>query len=135
MQQHLWTLRKATKHISMQVAKNLYLWPGRSYIRKALELPLALLIDLLWGKKRMMEIYLNIAEWGPGIYGAEAAARAHFRLPAARLSETQAAQMAAVLPNPRRWSASSPTPYIQNRAQLYRQRVGQLGDAYLGCLR
>ncbi len=121
--------------LSMQVAKNLFLWPGRSFVRKGLEAWLTPYVELVLPKRRIIEIYLNIAEWGPGIYGAEAAARAHFRVPAARLSEAQAAQMAAVLPNPRRWSASSPTPYIQNRAQLYRQRVGQLGDAYLGCLR
>lgn len=121
--------------LSMQVAKNLFLWPGRSFVRKGLEAWLTPYVELVLPKRRIIEIYLNIAEWGPGIYGAEAAARAHCRVPAARLSEAQAAQMAAVLPNPRRWSASSPTPYIQNRAQLYRQRVGQLGDAYLGCLR
>lgn len=121
--------------LSMQVAKNLFLWPGRSFVRKGLEAWLTPYVELVLPKRRIIEIYLNIAEWGPGIYGAEAAARAHFRVPAARLSEAQAAQMAAVLPHPRRWSASSPTPYIQNRAQLYRQRVGQLGDAYLGCLR
>ncbi len=120
--------------ISMQVAKNLFLWPGRSFVRKGLEAWLTPYIELVLPKRRIIEIYLNIAEWGPGIYGAEAAARAHFRMPAARLSEAQAAQMAAVLPSPRRWSASSPTPYIQNRAQLYRQRVGQLGLTYLGCL-
>ncbi|MBM3635956.1 MAG: monofunctional biosynthetic peptidoglycan transglycosylase [Alphaproteobacteria bacterium] len=86
--------------ISMQVAKNLYLWPGRSYIRKALELPLALLIDLLWGKKRMMEIYLNIAEWGRGIFGAEAAAQFYFKKPASELTNEEAARLAASLPNP-----------------------------------
>ncbi|MBL8690524.1 MAG: monofunctional biosynthetic peptidoglycan transglycosylase [Rhodospirillaceae bacterium] len=121
--------------ISMQVAKNLFLWPGRSFVRKGLEAWLTPYVELVLPKRRIIEIYLNIAEWGPGIYGAEAAARAHFKIPAARLSEGQAAQMAAVLPNPRRWSASAPTGYIQNRAALYRQRVGQLGDAYLGCLR
>lgn len=121
--------------LSMQVAKNLFLWPSRSFVRKGLEAWLTPYVELVLPKRRIIEIYLNIAEWGPGIYGAEAAARAHFKVPAARLNEAQAAQMAAVLPNPRRWSASAPTPYIHNRAQLYRQRVGQLGDAYLGCLR
>jgi monofunctional biosynthetic peptidoglycan transglycosylase len=121
--------------LSMQVAKNLFLWPGRSFVRKGLEAWLKPYVELVLPKRRIIEIYLNIAEWGPGIYGAEAAARAHFKIPATRLNEAQAAQMAAVPPNPRRWSASAPTPYIQNRAALYRQRVGQLGDAYLGCLR
>ncbi len=86
--------------LSMQVAKNVYLWPGRSYLRKALELPLALLIDLAWGKRRMMEIYLNVAEWGDGLFGAEAAARAYFGKSARHLSAVEAARLAAALPNP-----------------------------------
>ena len=86
--------------ISMQVAKNIYLWPGRSYLRKALELPLALLLDLLWGKKRMIEIYLNIAEWGRGIFGAEAAAQFYFKKHASELTSDEAARLAASLPNP-----------------------------------
>jgi monofunctional biosynthetic peptidoglycan transglycosylase len=86
--------------LSMQVAKNIYLWPGRSYLRKALELPLALLIDLLWGKRRIMEIYLNIAEWGRGIYGAEAAAQFYFKKSAAELTADEAARLTASLPNP-----------------------------------
>lgn len=86
--------------ITMQVAKNLYLWPGRSYIRKGLELPIALLIDTIWGKRRVMEIYLNVAEWGEGIFGAEAAARHYFRKPASALNAAEAARLASVLPNP-----------------------------------
>jgi len=121
--------------ISMQVAKNLFLWPGRSFVRKGLEAWLTPYVELMLPKRRILEIYLNIAEWGPGIYGAEAAARAHFKVAAARLTAAQASQLAAVLPNPRRWSASSPTAYIQNRAALYRQRAAQLGPAYLGCWR
>jgi monofunctional biosynthetic peptidoglycan transglycosylase len=121
--------------ISMQLAKNLFLWPGRSFVRKGLELWLTLYVELVLPKRRIIELYLNVAEWGPGVYGAEAAARTHFRVPAARLSATQASLLAAVLPNPRRWSAAAPTPYIQQRAAIYRQRVGQLGAAHLGCLR
>ena len=86
--------------ITMQVAKNVYLWPGRSYIRKGLELPLALVLDALWGKTRVMEVYLNIAEWGEGIYGAEAAAQHYFKKTAASLSAQEAARLVAVLPNP-----------------------------------
>lgn len=86
--------------VSMQVAKNLYLWPGRSYVRKALEIPLALLLDRVWGKRRVMEVYLNIAEWGEGLFGAEAAARYYFNTPAARLDATQVARLVAALPNP-----------------------------------
>jgi monofunctional biosynthetic peptidoglycan transglycosylase len=94
--------------ISMQVVKNLYLWNGRSYVRKAFELPLALYADLLWSKRRMLEIYLNIAEWAPGVFGAEAAARHHFGKPASNLSRQEAAQLAAALPNPIRRSAGRP---------------------------
>jgi len=120
--------------LSMQLAKNLFLWPGRSYVRKALEIPLTLYVELVLPKHRIMELYLNIVEFGPGIYGAEAAARAHFNTSAEKLSLQQAAQLAAVLPNPRRWSASKPTGYIQNRASLYRQRVDQLGPDYVACI-
>src|SRR5690606_4653738 len=86
--------------IPMQAAKNLFLSNGRSFIRKGLELPLAMTADFIWSKRRLMEIYLNIAEWGPGIYGAEAAARHHFGVSAADLSRKQAALLAAALPNP-----------------------------------
>ena len=78
----------------------MFLWPGRSYLRKGLEIPVALVIDLAWGKKRVMEVYLNVAEWGEGIFGAEAAAQHYFRKPARSLSEAEAARMVAALPNP-----------------------------------
>lgn len=86
--------------ITMQVAKNIYLWPGRSYIRKALEIPLALLLDLVWGKQRVMEIYLNIAEWGDGIFGIEAASRRVFGKSAKDLQPNEAARLASILPSP-----------------------------------
>jgi monofunctional glycosyltransferase len=92
--------------ITMQVAKNAYLWPGRSVFRKVIELPLALLIDLAWGKRRVMEVYLNLAEWGEGLFGAEAAAQHYFGKTARDLSATEAARLAAVLPNPRERDAS-----------------------------
>jgi monofunctional biosynthetic peptidoglycan transglycosylase len=120
--------------LSMQLAKNLFLWPGRSYVRKALEIPLTLYVELVLPKRRIMELYLNVVEFGPGIYGAEAAARAHFKTSVGKLSLQQAAQLAAVLPNPRRWSASKPSGYIQGRASLYRQRVDQLGPDYVACI-
>jgi monofunctional biosynthetic peptidoglycan transglycosylase len=88
--------------VTMQVVKNVYLWPGRSYIRKGLEIPFAFLVDLAWGKARVMEVYLNIAEWGDGIFGAEAAARYYFNKPAARLSPAEAARLVSILPDPRR---------------------------------
>ncbi len=94
--------------ISMQTAKNLFLWPGRSYVRKVLELPIAFYIDRIWGKHRMMEVYLNIAEWGEGVFGAEAAARHHFGKSARQLTRGEAALLAAALPNPRQRDASRP---------------------------
>ena len=86
--------------ITMQVAKNLFLWPGRSYVRKAMEIPLALLLDAIWTKKRILEYYFNIAEWGDGVFGAEAAAQHDFRAPAKDLTLRQAALLATALPNP-----------------------------------
>ena len=95
--------------IAMQTAKNLFLWPGRSYIRKALELPIALYVDLLWGKRRVMEVYLNMAEWGDGVFGAEAAARRHFGKSARNLTPGEAALLAAALPNPHLRNAGRPS--------------------------
>ncbi len=113
--------------ITMQTAKNLFLWPGQSWLRKGVEAYLAVWLELLWPKRRILEVYLNVAEWGPGVYGAEAAARSHFGQPAARLTRRQSALLAAVLPNPRRWSAGKPTPYIRRRADTVAARIGQLG--------
>ena len=110
--------------ISMQTAKNAFLWPDRTWVRKGAELYFTVLSEFLWDKRRVMEVYLNIAEWGDGVYGAEAAARAHFGVPAAQLTARQAALLAAVLPNPRRWSASRPTGYIQGRAGTILARMG-----------
>ena len=109
--------------ISMQTAKNLFLWPGRSWWRKGFEVYFTLLLETSWSKRRIMEAYLNIVEWGPGIYGAEAASRYHFHKSAANLTAEEAARLAAVLPNPRRWSASRPTGYILARAGVIRARM------------
>lgn len=119
--------------ISMQLAKNLFLWPGRNVARKALEAWLTIYVELVLPKRRILELYLNVAEWGPGIYGAEAAAQAHFGVPASGLSASQAALLAAVLPNPRNWSAGAPSDYVAGRARQYRQRIRQLGPELLGC--
>jgi monofunctional biosynthetic peptidoglycan transglycosylase len=102
--------------ISQQTAKNLFLWPGRNLLRKLLEAYATVPLELLWSKSRIIETYLNIVEWGHGIYGAEAASRAYFHKPAAMLTAREAALLAAVLPNPRRWSAGRPTPYVAERA-------------------
>jgi monofunctional biosynthetic peptidoglycan transglycosylase len=98
--------------ISQQTAKNAFLWPARTYIRKGLELYFTGLIELLWGKKRIMEVYLNIIEMGDGIYGAEAASQLYFHKPAKNLTRDEAAAIAAVLPNPRRWRPDKPTAYV-----------------------
>jgi monofunctional biosynthetic peptidoglycan transglycosylase len=109
--------------ITQQTAKNLFLWPGRSMVRKVLELPLALWIDLALPKWRVLEIYLNIAEWGPnGQFGAEAASRYAFNKPARALSPREAALLAAVLPNPRRRSAKQPGPVVRRLAGIYEAR-------------
>jgi monofunctional glycosyltransferase len=109
--------------IAQQTAKNLFLWPGRSVARKALELPLALWLDLVLGKRRLMEIYLNIAEWGPGgEFGAEAGARRAFGKSARELSTREAALLAAVLPNPRRRSAARPGPGVRRLGGIYETR-------------
>jgi monofunctional glycosyltransferase len=112
--------------ISMQTAKNVFLWPDRSWPRKGLEVYFTALIELAWSKQRIMEVYLNVVEWAPGVYGAEAAARFHFGKPAAALSAEEAARLAAVLPNPRRWSASRPSGYILDRAGMIRARMSEV---------
>lgn len=101
--------------ISQQTAKNVFLWPARTWVRKGLELYFTGLIEVFWSKKRIMEVYLNVIEMGDGIYGVEAAAQTYFNKPAARLSRSEASAIAAVLPNPRRWRPDRPTPYIQKK--------------------
>ena len=110
--------------ITQQTAKNLFLWPGRSFLRKALELPLALWIDFVLPKRRVLEIYLNIAEWGPsGQFGAEAGSRYAFNKSARSLTPREAALLAAVLPNPRRRSAKQPGPAVRRLAAIYQARA------------
>lgn len=109
--------------IPMQTAKNLFLWPEQSYVRKILEVPLAYFMTLIWPKQRVAEIYLNIAEWGPGIYGAEAAARHHFGKPASAINEWEAALLAASLPNPFKRIAGRPGPQTRRLASRIQARV------------
>jgi len=120
--------------LPMQTVKNLYLWSSRSYVRKILEVPLALLVDLVWSKKRIMEIYLNIAEWGPGIYGIEAAARHHFKRSAKKLNRRQAALLAVTLPNPKLRNPRKPNRGMRRLAKLVERRARASG-AYIKCLR
>lgn len=119
--------------IAMQVARNLFLWNSRSYVRKALEIPIALYGDFVWGKRRTMEIYLNIAEWGPNIFGIEAAAQAYFGKPASALNARQAALLAVALPNPIDRNPAKPTRQMQTRARSIEARARASGD-YIGCL-
>jgi monofunctional biosynthetic peptidoglycan transglycosylase len=102
--------------ISQQTAKNVFLWPQRSWVRKGLEAGFTVLIETLWGKPRIMEVYLNVVEWAPGVYGAEAAAQKWFGKSAASLTRIEAARLAAILPAPRRYKAAPPGPYVRRRA-------------------
>jgi monofunctional glycosyltransferase len=101
--------------ITQQTAKNVFLWQARTYLRKGLELYFSGLIELFWGKKRIMEVYLNVIEMGDGIYGAEAASQKYFHKPAKNLTRAEAAAIAAVLPNPRKWRPDKPTQYISRK--------------------
>lgn len=119
--------------VTMQTAKNLFLWPGRSYVRKGFEMVLAYWIDFVWPKQRVIEVYLNIAEWAPGIYGAQAAARHHFGKSSLRLSRREAALLAVSLPNPVIRNAGSPGPKTRRLARRLSRRVnGTIG--FMGCL-
>ena len=120
--------------LSMQTVKNLYLWPGRSYFRKLLELPLALITDYIWGKRRMIEIYLNIAEWGDGIFGIEAASQHYFRRSSKKLNARQSALLAVVLPNPKWRNAAKASKNLRRLAKNIERRAFQSG-AYVKCLR
>ncbi|MCI0653924.1 MAG: monofunctional biosynthetic peptidoglycan transglycosylase [Methylococcaceae bacterium] len=113
--------------ITQQTAKNLYLWSGRSALRKALEAYFAMLLELFLEKKRILEIYANIVEFGNGIYGAESASIRYFGRPARRLTEAQASQLAAVLPSPRKYHAGRPSAYVAQRSRWIRRQMAQLG--------
>src|SRR5690242_6111701 len=113
--------------ISQQTAKNLFLWNGRSFVRKGLEAYFTVLIELTWPKRRILEVYMNIAELGNGIYGVGAASEAYFHVPPARLGPTQAARLASVLPSPRRLHADRPSAYVQRRTQWIERQMQHLG--------
>jgi monofunctional glycosyltransferase len=112
--------------ITMQCARSVFLWPGRTYVRKALEVYFATLIEVLWGKRRILEVYVNVVEWGDGVYGVQAAARRYFKVPARALTAEQGALLAAVLPNPRRWNPAAPTRYVSGRAATIRARAADV---------
>ncbi len=112
--------------ISQQTAKNVFLWPGRSYIRKAFEAYFTMLIETLWSKERIMEVYLNVIEMGDGIYGIEAASQTYFKRSAANLTKQQASLIVGVWPNPLKWSPVKPTRYIRHRSFLIMKNMRRL---------
>lgn len=113
--------------LSQQTAKNLFLWDGRSWVRKGLEAGLTLGMETVWSKKRILTVYLNIAEFGDGVFGVEAAAQRYFHKPASRLTPSEAALLAAVLPNPLRFKASAPSGYVRSRQAWILRQMRQLG--------
>lgn len=115
--------------LTQQTAKNLFLWSGRSWTRKGVEAYMTVLIEILWSKRRILETYLNIVEFGDGIYGVEAASQRYFRKPASRLNQEEAALLAAVLPNPHRFRVNAPSGYVRERQQWILQQMDQLGGA------
>jgi monofunctional biosynthetic peptidoglycan transglycosylase len=117
---------KGGSTISQQCAKNVFLFPQRSYIRKAFEVYFTFLIEIFWSKKRIMEVYLNVIEMGDGIYGAQAASKIYFKKDAKNLTAVEAATIAAVLPNPRKWNAGKPTGFINRRKSWILRQMGHL---------
>ncbi len=118
--------------ISQQTAKNVFLWPGRTYLRKGIEAYFTVLIEWIWGKERIMEVYLNSIEMGDGIYGAEAVAQAHFKMPAYKLTKAEAALIAATLPNPRKFNSAKPSPYMLKRQTKIMSLMGKLLKIEMG---
>ena len=119
--------RRGASTISQQVAKNLFLWPGRSWVRKGLEAYFTVLIEAMWPKRRILEVYMNIAQFGPQTFGAEAASRRYFSKPAAALGRREAALLAAVLPNPVVLRVDRPSPYVMRRVAWIERQARQLG--------
>jgi monofunctional glycosyltransferase len=121
--------------ISQQTAKNVFLWPNRSYVRKGLEAWFTVLIETLWPKRRIMEVYLNVAEWGPGVYGAQAASQYYFNVDADKLSRSQAARLVSILPSPKKWSPNTPGRKLQRKARNVRRALGAVRNEFSGCLK
>ena len=125
-------LVKGASTITQQTAKNVFLWPSRSYVRKAFEAYFTVLIEIFWSKERILEVYLNVVEMGEGIYGIEAASQTFFDKSSSKLTKGQAALIAAVLPNPRRWSPARPTSYIKNRQSWIMRQMSNLSPTGFG---
>jgi len=125
-QRHKGKKKRGASTITMQTAKNAFLWHGRNYLRKGMEVYFTYLIEQVWGKKRILEIYVNIIEFGDGVYGVEAASQKYFGKSAEKLTKRQAALLASVLPNPRRWNPAKPTRYINSRASTIQARMNSV---------
>ncbi len=123
---------KGASTITQQTVKNVFLWPSRSYVRKGLEAYFTVLVELVWSKERIMEVYLNVIEMGDGIYGIEAAAQNYYNKPAIKLNRNEAAMIAAVLPNPIRWNPKRPTPYIIGRQAWILRQMNNLAPVGIG---
>jgi len=123
-------IKMGASTISQQTAKNVFLYPSRTYLRKGLEAYFTVLIEKIWDKRRILEVYLNVIELGPGIYGAEAAAQYYYNKPARDLSQGEAQLFAAILPNPRRWNPKKPTNFIVRRRNFIRRNLALLGHSY-----
>lgn len=123
-------IKMGASTITQQTAKNVFLYPSRTYLRKGLEAYFTVLIETLWDKRRILEVYLNVIELGPGVYGAEAAANYYWNKPANKLTQGEAQLFAAILPNPRRWSPKKPTNFVLRRRNFIRRNLALLGHHY-----
>lgn len=123
---------KGASTITQQTVKNVFLWPGRTYLRKGLEAYFTVLVELIWPKERILEVYLNVIEMGDGIYGIEAAAQNYYKKPASKLNRNEAAMIAAVLPNPIRWNPTKPTQYIKGRQSWILRQMNNLAPIGFG---
>lgn len=120
--------------ISQQTVKNVFLWPERSWLRKGMEAYFTLLTELMWPKPRIMEVYLNVIEWGPGVYGIEAAARHHFDKPADTLTQRQAARLMSILPSPLKWRAAQPGPFVRRKARRVQRWARVMPGEFTQCV-
>lgn len=123
-------IKMGASTISQQTAKNVFLYPSRTYLRKALEAYFTVLIEMMWDKRRILEVYLNVIELGPGIYGAEAASNHYWKKPSKKLTLGEAQLFAAILPNPRRWNPKKPTNFVLRRRNFIRRNLNLLGQTY-----
>ncbi len=123
-------IKMGASTISQQTAKNVFLYPSRTYLRKGLEAYFTVLVEAMWDKRRILEVYLNVIELGPGVYGAEAASQYYWKKPAIKMTLGEAQLFAAILPNPRRWNPTKPTNFVLKRRNFIRRNLVLLGHSY-----